>query len=85
MKNLHPAAAVPVAQIRDLFGTATHRGKGAVLFTSGVVSKGGLEFAETAGIALIHYNAENGSLTGLNLRGRVAATEGFPAAFGFEE
>ncbi|MCT1396656.1 restriction endonuclease [Microbacterium sp. p3-SID338] len=85
VKNLRAGSAVPIAQIRDLFGTATHRGKGAVLFTSGGVSQGGLEFSDQTGIALIQYNAERGTLVGLNARGRTAIAQGFPVAFGFEE
>jgi len=85
VKNLHHAATVPVAHIRDLLGTATQRKKAAVLFTSGVISQSGLAFAESTGIALIRYDAEKGQLSGLNPRGRQAITSGFPATFGFNE
>lgn len=85
VKNLSPSASVPIAQIRDLFGTATHQKKSAVLFTSGLVSQTGLTFADETGMALIRYNAERGELTGFNLLGRQAIAIGFPEAFGFDE
>lgn len=85
VKNLHSSASVPIAQIRDLFGTATHRQKGAVLFTSGLVSVTGLTFADDVGMALIRYDAEKGTLSGLNQRGRQVIASGFPKVFGFDE
>lgn len=85
VKNLHSSASVPIADIRDLFGTAQHRHKGAALFTSGVVSQNGLTFADETAIALIRYDAEKGTLSGLNERGRLVITSGFPMVFGFDE
>ncbi|UPL17496.1 restriction endonuclease [Microbacterium aurugineum] len=85
VKNLHVAASVPIAHIRDLFGTAQHRHKGAVLFTSGMVSSNGLAFADETGLALIRYDAEKGTLAGLNQRGRQVVAAGFPLVFGFDE
>lgn len=85
VKNIHPASSVPIAQIRDLHGTATHRGKGAVLFTSGRVSAAGETFADETGIALIRYEAEKGTISGLNRKGRKVIFSGFPVVFNFDE
>ncbi|WP_136025512.1 MULTISPECIES: restriction endonuclease [unclassified Microbacterium] len=85
VKNLHVSASVPIADIRDLFGTAQHRHKGAVLFTSGMVSQNGILFSDETGIALIRYDAEKGTLAGLNQRGQQVIASGFPTVFGFDE
>lgn len=82
VKNLHPSSAVPFSAIRDLLGTAHHRGKGAMLFTSGRASKEGLKFATESGIAIIRYDAEAGSIQGLNAVGARVVREGIRAVFG---
>lgn len=72
--------AVPVEEIRALFGVATIEGKRAVLFTSGILTAAGAEFADRAGIIVIQYNAVEGTLRGLNDLGRKAVAVELTAA-----
>ncbi|WP_137845171.1 restriction endonuclease [Microbacterium sp. 2FI] len=76
VKNLGPAAAVPVAHIRDLAGVASVDRRKAAMFTSGVCSTGGSEFADRAGIALFRYDAVRGWLGAVNDHARKARRDG---------
>ncbi|MDW4572595.1 restriction endonuclease [Microbacterium sp. M3] len=76
VKNLGPAAAVPIAHIRDLAGVASVDTRKAAMFTSGVYSSGGSEFADRAGIALFRYDAVRGWLGAVNEHARRARAEG---------
>lgn len=76
VKNLAAAAAVPVAAIRDLAGVAFVDGRRAAMFTSGTFSAGGLDFANSAGIALFRYDALRGTLVAANNVGRGVLIEG---------
>lgn len=76
VKNLAATATVPVSAIRDLAGVAFVDGRRAAMFTSGVYSTGGIDFANSAGIALFRYDAEHGTLVGANELGRGALIEG---------
>lgn len=82
VKN-YTAATVPIAEVRDLFGTATDRKKQAVLFTSSDVSAEGYLFAERNDIALLRYSAVAGTLSGLNRLGAAIRDNGFPLGFGY--
>jgi hypothetical protein len=76
VKNLAATSAVPVAAIRDLAGVASVDGRRAAMFTSGVYSSGGLQFANSAGIALFRYDALQGTLTPANELARGVLLEG---------
>lgn len=84
VKNLHSSRSVKFSEIRDLLGTATHRHKIPVMFTSGGVSKDGLRFANETGIVLLQYNAEKGTVVGLNTLGWRARRHGLLEEFGFD-
>lgn len=70
------AGTVPVEELRALHGVAVLEGKGAILFTSGSMTKDAAEFAERADIVVIRYNAVEATIQGLNHLGAIAAAEG---------
>lgn len=76
VKNLATGTTVPVAHIRDLAGVAHVDGRKAAMFTSGIYSSGGSEFADRAGIALFRYDAVRGILTPANNHATRARVEG---------
>lgn len=65
------SGTVPVEEVREIFAVAQLEGVKASLWTSGTLSVAGLEFAERAGIALVHYVVECGIAEPLNDSGRV--------------
>lgn len=76
VKNLAPSSSVSLSHIRDLAGVAAVDGRRSLMFTSGLYSMGGSEFAEKAGIALFRYDAVRGTLTGSNAAARTLRTGG---------
>lgn len=73
--------AVSVKEIRELHGVATADGKRALMFTSGTVTQEGRIFAKRVGIALIGYDAQRGTLRGLNGLGSRVIDRSIPLAF----
>lgn len=70
------SGSVPIESIRALHGVATVEKKRALFFTSGTVSREGVSFADRARIGLVHYDAVNATLRGLNTIGEAAVDEG---------
>lgn len=70
------AGTVPVEELRALHGVATIEGKRAILLTSGALTVAGAEFADRAGMIVLHYDAVGANLTGLNDLGVLAVADG---------
>ncbi|MGM7696812.1 restriction endonuclease [Microbacterium sp. A84] len=64
------AGNVAIESVRALHGVATAERKRSLFFTSGRMSVESVAFADRAGMALIHYDAVAGSISGLNDLGR---------------
>ncbi|PFG31184.1 restriction endonuclease [Paramicrobacterium agarici] len=75
------AGSVPVIEVRAFFGVAIADEKSPIFFTSGSVTSEGQAFADRVGMALIHYNAEEAVLTGLNSLGAQCVEFSIPQAF----
>ncbi|GAA1062019.1 restriction endonuclease [Agromyces bracchium] len=76
------AGSVSVTDVRALFGVATADSKKPLLFTSGAVTADGLTFADRVGVALVRYDAEKGTIQGLNALGGMVVDVGIAEAFG---
>lgn len=70
------AGTVPVEELRALHGVASIEGKRAILLTSGSLTIAAAEFADRAGIIVLHYDAISATLTGLNDLGVIAVADG---------
>ncbi|MES2092497.1 MAG: restriction endonuclease [Actinomycetota bacterium] len=70
------AGTVPVEELRALHGVAVLEGKGAILLTSGSMTKDASVFADRAGIVVLRYNAIEATIEGLNHLGANAVAEG---------
>lgn len=66
----HYAGNVGVEPIRELAGVATVERREALFFTSAGYAPGAIAFADRAKVALFVFDAEAGSLSGANERGR---------------
>ncbi|GAB2516126.1 restriction endonuclease [Paramicrobacterium agarici] len=75
------AGSVPVIEVRAFFGVAVADEKSPLFFTSGSVTADGQAFADRVGMALIHYDAEEAILTGLNILGGRCVELSIPEAF----
>lgn len=62
----HYKGNVSVLEVRELFGVSAARGKQALFFTSAGYTADAITFAEATGLALFVYNAELGTLRGVN-------------------
>jgi hypothetical protein len=62
------AGTVGVIPVRELAGVASIQNREALFFTSGTYASGAIDFANQAQIALFAYNAEEGTLQGINPR-----------------
>ena len=58
--------SVGVAEVRSFFGAAVVDGRLPLFFTSGTYTKSALDFADSAGIYLYRYVANEGTLDGVN-------------------
>lgn len=65
----HYAGAVPVEEVREIFGVATVSKLNAVLWTSGTLTESARQFADVAPVAVVNYNVETASWSGLNAAG----------------
>ncbi|RLQ81844.1 restriction endonuclease [Salinibacterium amurskyense] len=72
----HYAGAVPVEEIREIFGVAITLNKTPVLWTSGSLTKAAFEFAELGPVAVIQYKVEEATWVGLNATGQGLIDEG---------
>lgn len=75
------AGSIPVAAVRELFGVAVAESKHPLLFTSGMMTVEGNAFASRVGMAVFRYNAEEGTLEGLNGKGIEAVEFSLSDAF----
>lgn len=75
------AGSIPVAAVREVFGVAVADSKHPLLFTSGTMTVEGNAFASRVGMAVFRYNAEEGTLEGLNAKGAKAVEFSLPDAF----
>jgi len=75
------AGSIAVADVRALFGVAAADDKKALIFTSGSVTAEGMAFAERTGMALLRYDAVEGSLAGINRLGVACAEFSIAEAF----
>jgi len=66
----HYTGAVPVEEIREIFGVAITLNKTPVLWTSGSLTKAALEFAELGPVAVVQYKVEEATWIGLNATGQ---------------
>lgn len=66
----HHSAAIGVVPIRELAGVAAVDGRRPLFFSSNGYGSGAVTFADRAGVALFHFGAEAGTLTGCNQLGR---------------
>lgn len=73
--------SVAVADVRALFGVAVADGRHPILFTSGTITSEGRAFAARIRMALIHYDALDGTLRGLNALGDACIERSIPEAF----
>ncbi|WP_417504712.1 restriction endonuclease [Microbacterium sp.] len=71
------AGVVTVEPVRELAGVTTVDSRKAALFTSGRFTAGAMAFADSAGVALLTYSAEEGTLFGVNNLGIALRQEGF--------
>jgi hypothetical protein len=79
VKNI--AGYVPVIEVRAFYGVVVAEKKSGLLFTSGVVTSEGRAFADRVGIAILRYNAEEGTIAGLNPLGEQVVEHGIPSVF----
>jgi restriction system protein len=66
----HYTGSVGVREVREVFGIAQHRGKTAVVITSGSFTADAAAFARDAGVGLIHYDEMVGRPKLLNAAAR---------------
>ncbi|WP_084079259.1 restriction endonuclease [Demequina sp. NBRC 110057] len=71
----HYSGSVPVEEVREIFAVATLEGKLAAMWTSGALTSAGVEFAERASIAVVHYDIETGTHEAVNSAGLVMLAE----------
>lgn len=76
--------SVAVADVRALFGVAVADDRHPILFTSGTITSEGRAFAARIRMALIHYDALDGTLRGLNTLGGACIEYSIPEAFAAE-
>lgn len=61
----HYAGSVPVEEVREIFAVAITQGKSAMLWTSGKLTKAGIEFARVAPVHVVHYDVSDASIAPL--------------------
>lgn len=66
----HYQGSVGVEVVRAIFGVASHRGKTAVVVTSGSFTRDAQKEASKFGVALLHLDELQADLNGLNSRGK---------------
>jgi hypothetical protein len=66
----HYAGAVPVEEIREIFGVAITLNKTPVLWTSGTLTRSAEDFADLAPVAVINYDVHSATFQGVNATGR---------------
>ncbi|WP_157674234.1 restriction endonuclease [Agrococcus carbonis] len=59
----HYAGYVPVEEVREIFAVAVAQRRSAMLWTSGKVTKAGLEFARVAPVHVVHYDVATAEIT----------------------
>lgn len=65
----HYAGAVPVEEVREIFGVAMASRRLAVLWTSGSLTEAARQFAEFAPVAVVHYDVADATWSGLTASG----------------
>ncbi|MEO6943369.1 MAG: restriction endonuclease [Lacisediminihabitans sp.] len=73
----HYSGAVPVEEVREIFGVATVLQKVPMLWTSGTLTVSGAEFATMAPVAVFQYEVETGTIAPVNLPAQDLVDIGF--------
>ncbi|MCW4384459.1 restriction endonuclease [Salinibacterium sp. SYSU T00001] len=73
----HYSGAVPVEEVREIFGVATVLKKVPMLWTSGTLTGSGSEFAEIAPVAVFQYEVETATIFPANLPAQELFDGGF--------
>lgn len=73
----HYSGAVPVEEVREIFGVATVLKKTPMLWTSGTLTLSGAEFAAVAPVAVFQYEVETASIAPTNPPAQDLVDHGF--------
>lgn len=71
----HYSGAVPVEEIREIFGVAAATRRRAVLWTSGTLTEQARQFADLAPVAIVTYDVETAQWEGANAAGAAFLAE----------